>query len=234
MRAARGRGRRHHRSRAERKPRCSKASGSARAPCSGWSAVGYHLLGLRTYLTTGEKETRAWTFYAGSTAPECAGRIHSDFQRGFIKAEVIHWDELLEIGSWNKAKELGKIRIEGKDYRRARRRRHGVPLQRLRSSDPADHPLRRSCTRFQGRSPWKRARERVRGVRSRPISRAPSVDRDSGLVGRWGLVEGVEDGAAVVGTERDCALERPDQLKGACDEAEHRRRRGPASAHRQP
>ena len=76
----------------------------------------YHLLGLRTYLTTGEKETRAWTFYAGSTAPECAGRIHSDFQRGFIKAEVIHWDELLDIGSWNKAKELGKIRIEGKDY----------------------------------------------------------------------------------------------------------------------
>jgi GTP-binding protein YchF len=76
----------------------------------------YHLLGLRTYLTTGEKETRAWTFYAGSSAPECAGRIHTDFQRGFIKAEVIHWDELLQIGSWTKAKELGKIRIEGKDY----------------------------------------------------------------------------------------------------------------------
>jgi len=76
----------------------------------------YHLLGLRTYLTTGEKESRAWTFYAGSSAPECAGRIHSDFQRGFIKAEVIHWDDLLDIGSWTKAKELGKIRIEGKDY----------------------------------------------------------------------------------------------------------------------
>ena len=76
----------------------------------------YHLLGLRTYLTTGEKETRAWTFYAGSSAPECAGRIHTDFQRGFIKAEVIHWDELLEFGSWAKAKEVGKIRIEGKDY----------------------------------------------------------------------------------------------------------------------
>jgi GTP-binding protein YchF len=76
----------------------------------------YHLLGLRTYFTTGEKESRAWTFYAGSSAPECAGRIHSDFQRGFIKAEVIHWDELLDIGSWTKAKELGKIRIEGKDY----------------------------------------------------------------------------------------------------------------------
>ncbi|MEI6496579.1 MAG: redox-regulated ATPase YchF [Actinomycetota bacterium] len=76
----------------------------------------YHLLGLRTYFTTGEKESRAWTFHAGSSAPECAGRIHSDFQRGFIKAEVIHWDDLLEIGSWSKAKDLGKIRIEGKDY----------------------------------------------------------------------------------------------------------------------
>ncbi len=76
----------------------------------------YHLLGLRTYFTTGEKETRAWTFYAGSSAPECAGRIHTDFQRGFIKAEVIHWDDLLELGSWNKAKDVGKLRIEGKDY----------------------------------------------------------------------------------------------------------------------
>jgi len=76
----------------------------------------YHLLGLRTYFTTGEKESRAWTFYAGSSAPECAGRIHSDFQRGFIKAEVIHWDELLDISTWNKAKDVGKIRIEGKEY----------------------------------------------------------------------------------------------------------------------
>ena len=76
----------------------------------------YHLLGLRTYFTTGEKESRAWTFYEGSTAPVCAGRIHTDFQRGFIKAEVIQWDELLELGSWNKAKEVGKLRVEGKDY----------------------------------------------------------------------------------------------------------------------
>ena len=76
----------------------------------------YHLLGLRTYFTTGDKESRAWTFRAGSSAPECAGRIHSDFQRGFIRAEVIHWDDLLDIGSWPKAKELGKIRVEGKDY----------------------------------------------------------------------------------------------------------------------
>jgi GTP-binding protein YchF len=76
----------------------------------------YHLLGLRTFLTTGEKESRAWTFYEGSTAPVCAGRIHTDFQRGFIRAEVIQWDELLELGSWNKAKEVGKLRVEGKDY----------------------------------------------------------------------------------------------------------------------
>lgn len=76
----------------------------------------YHLLGLRTFLTTGDKESRAWTFYEGSTAPQTAGRIHTDFQRGFIKAEVIRWDELLDIGSWTKAKELGKIRLEGKDY----------------------------------------------------------------------------------------------------------------------
>jgi GTP-binding protein YchF len=76
----------------------------------------YHLLGLRTFFTTGEKESRAWTFRAGARAPECAGRIHSDLQRGFIRAEVIHWDELVEIGSWNKAKDLGRIRSEGKDY----------------------------------------------------------------------------------------------------------------------
>jgi ribosome-binding ATPase YchF (GTP1/OBG family) len=76
----------------------------------------YHLLGLRTFLTTGDKESRAWTFRAGAKAPECAGVIHSDLQRGFIRAEVIHWDELLELGSWNKAKEVGKLRVEGKDY----------------------------------------------------------------------------------------------------------------------
>lgn len=80
------------------------------------AAAAYHLLGRRTFLTTGDKETRAWTFRAGATAPECAGVIHSDLQRGFIRAEVIQWEELLEIGSWSKAKELGKIRVEGKDY----------------------------------------------------------------------------------------------------------------------
>ncbi len=76
----------------------------------------YHLLGRRTFLTTGDKESRAWTFRAGAKAPECAGVIHSDLQRGFIRAEVIHWDELLEIGSWSKARDVGKLRVEGKDY----------------------------------------------------------------------------------------------------------------------
>jgi GTP-binding protein YchF len=76
----------------------------------------YQLLGLRTFFTTGEKESRAWTFRAGSKAPQAAGRIHSDFEKGFIRAEVIHWDELLDIGSWPKAREAGKLRVEGKDY----------------------------------------------------------------------------------------------------------------------
>ena len=76
----------------------------------------YDLLGRRTFFTTGDKETRAWTFRAGAKAPECAGVIHSDLQRGFIRAEVIHWDDLLDIGSWTKAKDLGKLRVEGKDY----------------------------------------------------------------------------------------------------------------------
>lgn len=76
----------------------------------------YHLLGLRTFLTTGDKESRAWTFRAGARAPEAAGVIHTDLQRGFIRAEVIRWDELLDIGSWSKAREAGKLRVEGKDY----------------------------------------------------------------------------------------------------------------------
>ncbi len=76
----------------------------------------YHMLGLRTFLTTGEKESRAWTFRAGSTAPECAGVIHTDFQRGFIRAETIQWDQLLNAGSWAAARDIGKVRSEGKDY----------------------------------------------------------------------------------------------------------------------
>ena len=76
----------------------------------------YHLLGRRTFLTTGDDESRAWTFRAGAKAPECAGVIHSDLQRGFIRAEVIDWRELLEIGSWDKARAAKKLRVEGKDY----------------------------------------------------------------------------------------------------------------------
>jgi GTP-binding protein YchF len=76
----------------------------------------YHLLGLRTFLTTGEKETRAWTIHAGEKAPAAAGAIHSDFERGFIAAETIHSDDLLAAGSFAKAREAGKLRLEGKEY----------------------------------------------------------------------------------------------------------------------
>ncbi len=76
----------------------------------------YQLLGRSTFLTTGEQESRAWTFRTGAKAPECAGVIHSDLQRGFIRAECIRWDELLELGSWSKAKDAGKLRVEGKEY----------------------------------------------------------------------------------------------------------------------
>src|SRR4051812_3532082 len=76
----------------------------------------YHLLGLRTYLTTGEKETRAWTIHEGDKAPAAAGVIHTDFERGFIAAEVVHFDDLVSLGSFAKAREAGKLRIEGKEY----------------------------------------------------------------------------------------------------------------------
>ena len=76
----------------------------------------YHLLGLRTFFTTGEKETRAWTIHAGDKAPAAAGAIHSDFERGFIAAETIYYDDLLAAGSFAKGREAGKLRLEGKDY----------------------------------------------------------------------------------------------------------------------
>ncbi|PYK57571.1 MAG: redox-regulated ATPase YchF [Verrucomicrobia bacterium] len=76
----------------------------------------YHLLSLRTYLTTGEKESRAWTIHAGDKAPQAAGVIHTDFERGFIAAEVTHYDDLVALGSFAKAREAGKLRIEGKEY----------------------------------------------------------------------------------------------------------------------
>jgi len=78
--------------------------------------VGFDTLGLQTYLTAGPKETRAWTIAKGATAPEAAGVIHTDFQKGFIKAEIVSFADLMSAGSMLKAKEAGKVRMEGKDY----------------------------------------------------------------------------------------------------------------------
>ncbi|MCT4642400.1 MAG: redox-regulated ATPase YchF [Bacteriovoracaceae bacterium] len=78
--------------------------------------TGYSLLGLNTYFTAGEKEVRAWTFNQGYKAPQCAGIIHTDFERGFIKADVYHCEDLFELGTEGKLKEAGKLRMEGKEY----------------------------------------------------------------------------------------------------------------------
>ncbi|GHF74101.1 redox-regulated ATPase YchF [Deinococcus ficus] len=78
--------------------------------------VGYETLGLITFITSGEKEVRAWTIRKGETAPEAAGEIHSDLQRGFIRAEVIEWNKMVEAGGWAAAKSKGWVRTEGKDY----------------------------------------------------------------------------------------------------------------------
>ena len=76
----------------------------------------YHILGLMSFLTAGEDETRAWTIKIGTKAPQAAGKIHSDFERGFIKAEVVNYRDLLEQGSLSAAREKGLVGIEGKDY----------------------------------------------------------------------------------------------------------------------
>lgn len=100
----------------EERPEFLQSAGLSEPGLNQVIRVGYQLLGLETYLTAGEKEVRAWTIRKGSTAPQAAGVIHSDFQRGFIKAEVIWWEDLLKYGSEAKCKEAGKVRIEGKDY----------------------------------------------------------------------------------------------------------------------
>ncbi len=76
----------------------------------------YTLLGLETYFTAGEQEVHAWTIKKGFKAPQAAGEIHTDFEKGFIKAETINWQELVDLGGWSSAKEKGKVRLEGKDY----------------------------------------------------------------------------------------------------------------------
>ena len=78
--------------------------------------VGFNTLGLQTYLTAGPKEARAWTIHKGDTAPVAAGVIHTDFQKGFIKAEVVSFNDLVSAGSMKDAQAQGKVRMEGKDY----------------------------------------------------------------------------------------------------------------------
>jgi GTP-binding protein YchF len=78
--------------------------------------TGYELLGLITFLTAGEQEVRAWTVRRGATAPQAAGVIHTDFERGFIKAEVIRWEDFVALGSEARCREAGKLAIEGRDY----------------------------------------------------------------------------------------------------------------------
>ncbi|WP_024800023.1 redox-regulated ATPase YchF [Nocardia sp. BMG51109] len=78
--------------------------------------AGFHTLGLQTYLTAGPKEARAWTIHQGDTAPKAAGVIHTDFEKGFIKAEIVAYNDLIEAGSMSAAKAAGKVRMEGKDY----------------------------------------------------------------------------------------------------------------------
>ena len=78
--------------------------------------VGFHTLGLQTFLTAGPKESRAWTIRRGWTAPQAAGVIHTDFQRGFVKAEIVSFDDLDAAGSMAAARAAGRVRIEGKDY----------------------------------------------------------------------------------------------------------------------
>ena len=111
--------------------------------------VGFHTLGLQTYLTAGPKESRAWTIHQGWTAPQAAGVIHTDFQRGFIKAEIVSFTDLDAAGSMAAARAAGRVRMEGKEYVMAGRRRRGVPLQRLSAAR-----CRRSASRPSSRHPW--------------------------------------------------------------------------------
>ncbi len=78
--------------------------------------AGYHLLGLGTFFTSGDNECRAWTFHRGWTAPECAGEVHSDMQRGFIRSETIGWEDFVRLGGYKRARELGLVRSEGREY----------------------------------------------------------------------------------------------------------------------
>jgi GTP-binding protein YchF len=91
-------------------------TGQAEPGLNHLARVGFATLGLQTFLTAGPKESRAWTIHKGWTAPQAAGVIHTDFERGFIKAEVVSYDDLVELGGLPQARSAGKLRIEGKDY----------------------------------------------------------------------------------------------------------------------
>ncbi len=93
-----------------------ESTGQSESGLDQLARVGFDTLGLQTYLTAGEKESRAWTIHKGDTAPKAAGVIHTDFERGFIKAEIVSYDDLIEYGSVADAKAAGKVRMEGKDY----------------------------------------------------------------------------------------------------------------------
>ena len=98
------------------RPRCAVAAARFLSRLARLARAGFRALGLTTFLTAGPKETRAWTIPVGATAPEAAGVIHTDFQRGFIKAEVVAYEDLVAAGSMAAARAAGKVRIEGKDY----------------------------------------------------------------------------------------------------------------------
>jgi ribosome-binding ATPase len=101
----------------EDRPEFLESAGLKEPGLNGVVNTGYELLGLDTYFTAGPKECRAWTIQRGATAPEAAGVIHTDFERGFIKAEVIWWEDLVGLGSEVKCREAGKMGIEGRDYK---------------------------------------------------------------------------------------------------------------------
>jgi hypothetical protein len=93
-----------------------EAHGLTESGLAGMIRSGFRMLGLQTFFTIGENEVRAWTVHIGARAPEAAGRIHTDFERGFIRAETMAYDDFVEAGSMKRARELGRVRLEGKDY----------------------------------------------------------------------------------------------------------------------
>jgi ribosome-binding ATPase YchF (GTP1/OBG family) len=93
-----------------------EASGQSESGLDQLARVGFDTLGLQTFLTAGPKESRAWTIHKGWTAPQAAGVIHTDFERGFIKAEIVSYQHLVEAGSIVEARARGWVRMEGKDY----------------------------------------------------------------------------------------------------------------------